>query len=142
LIAEEGKSTDADRKDAGAAQPGSKGSVKREYRAVLGAGGRLTASKAADCTNDVPEPLPPGASALPCHEVVLAISPTGAKLREKQTTPGQLVFTLANILGRPVIDRTAFQGSFDVHLEVSMDGLEGIADKLGVRASSAQPSDN
>jgi uncharacterized protein (TIGR03435 family) len=56
-------------------------------------------------------------------------------LRGKQATPGQLVFTLANIRGRPVIDRTAFQGSFDVDLEVSMDGLEGIADMLGVRAS-------
>jgi len=106
------------------------------------AGGKLTAPKTADCTNDVPEPLPPGASPLPCHEVVLAISPTGAKLRGKQATLGQLVFTLANILGRPVIDRTAFQGSFDVDLEVSMDGLEGIADMLGVRASSGQPPDN
>jgi hypothetical protein len=33
-------------------------------------------------------------------------------------------------------------GIVDVDLEVSMDGLEGIADMLGVRASSAQPSDS
>jgi uncharacterized protein (TIGR03435 family) len=97
--------------------------------------GKLTTSKTVDCADAAP-------SALPCHEVVLSISPTGARLRGEQASTAQLAVTLANILGRPVIDRTAFGGKFDVDMEVSLDGLDGIMDVLGIRSPTAPASDN
>jgi uncharacterized protein (TIGR03435 family) len=93
-----------------------------------GRGKLTTTSKSADCANAKAETLPAGSSPVPCHELVLSISPTGARLRGEQANTGQLVVTLANILGRPAIDRAAFHGWFDLDLEVSMDGLEGVPD--------------
>jgi uncharacterized protein (TIGR03435 family) len=74
--------------------------------------------------------------------VVLSISPTAVRLRGKQASTGQLVVTLANILGRPVIDKTTFAGQFDLDVEVSMDGLDGIMDMLGIRSPTAPAPDN
>ncbi len=106
------------------------------------ADGKLTTSKTADCTNSTPEPVPTGSLPRPCHDVLLSISPSGARLRGEQASTGQLVVTLANILGSPVIDKTTFRGWFDLALEVSMDGLEGILDLLGIRNPTAQTPDN
>ena len=105
-------------------------------------GGKLTTSKTVDCADAAPAVSPTGSSALPCHEVVLSISPSGVRLRGEQASTGQLVVTLANILGRPVIDRTAFAGKFDLDVEVSLDGLEGIMDMLGIRSPTTQAPDN
>jgi uncharacterized protein (TIGR03435 family) len=105
-------------------------------------GGKLTTSKTIDCADTGSAFSPAGSSTLPCHEVVLSISPTGARLRGEQASTGQLAVTLANILGRPVIDRTAFGGKFDLDVEVSLDGLDGILDVLGIRSPSAPASDN
>jgi hypothetical protein len=63
--------------------------------------------------------------------VVLSISPTAVRLRGRQANTGQLVVTLANIFGRPVIDKAMFAGQFDLDVEVSTDGLDGIMDMLG-----------
>jgi uncharacterized protein (TIGR03435 family) len=103
------------------------------------AGARLKKSNAADCAGGQPSSPSTGSSPLPCHEVVLSISPTGARLRGEQASTGQLVFTLANLLGRPVIDKTAFTGQFDLDLEVSLEGLEGIRSSLGIPATSPAP---
>jgi uncharacterized protein (TIGR03435 family) len=105
-------------------------------------GGKLTTSKTVDCADAAPPASPAGSSTLPCHEVVLSISPTGVRLRGEQASTGQLAVTLANILGRPVIDRTAFAGKFDLDVEVSLDGLEGIMDLLGIPSPAAQAPDN
>jgi uncharacterized protein (TIGR03435 family) len=104
--------------------------------------GKLKTSKTADCSLDAPEPVAEGSLPLPCHDVILSISPSGAKLRGEQANTGQLVATLAKILGIPVIDQTASHRWFDVDLEVSMDGLDGILDVLGVRNLTAQTPDN
>jgi uncharacterized protein (TIGR03435 family) len=106
------------------------------------ASGKLTTSKTADCENAAPQASPAGTPAIPCHEVVLSISPTAARLRGEQANTGQLVVTLANILGRPVIDQTTSAGKFDLDVEVSLDGLEGILDALGIRSPNAQSPDN
>jgi uncharacterized protein (TIGR03435 family) len=106
------------------------------------AGGKLTTSKTADCTSAAPESVPTGSLPLPCHEVVLSISPSGAKLRGEQASTAQFVVTLANILGRPVIDQTTSHGWFDLDLEISLDGLDGILDVLGIRSPTAQAPDN
>jgi uncharacterized protein (TIGR03435 family) len=106
------------------------------------AGGKFAASKSADCANVEPAPLPPGGSPMPCHEVVLSLSPDGARLRGEQANTSQLVVTLANILGRPVIDRTSNPGWFDLDLEVSMDGLEGVLSLLGLPNRTDQAPDN
>jgi len=104
--------------------------------------GKLMTSKTVDCADAGPTVSPAGSSTLPCHEVVLSISPTGARLRGEQASTGQLAITLANILGRPVIDRTAFGEQFDLDVEVSLDGLDGIMDVLGIRSAAAPASDN
>ena len=52
----------------------------------------------------------------------------------------RLAFTLANILGRTVIDKTAFTGTFDIHLEVSLDeALTGLTGPGGPGAPPTQP---
>src|ERR1019366_1635234 len=38
----------------------------------------------------------------------------------------QLVNALSNLLGRPVIDKTGFTGTFDVHLDFSREGTAGL----------------
>lgn len=105
-------------------------------------GGKLTTSNTADCADVAAQTSPADSSTLPCHEVVLLISPTAVRLRGKQASTGQLVVTLANILGRPVIDKTTFAGQFDLDVEVSRDGLDGIMDMLGVRSPTAPAPDN
>jgi uncharacterized protein (TIGR03435 family) len=94
-------------------------------------GTRLTKSNAADC-----DPT------LPCHEVVLSISPAGARLRGQQATTAQLVFTLANIMGRPVLDQTALTQAFDLDLQVNLGSLDGIAGFGGLGASTIQTTDS
>ena len=81
-------------------------------------GGKLTTSNTADCADVVAQTSPADSSTLPCHEVVLSISPSAVRLRGKQASSGQLAVTLANILGRPVIDKTTFDGQFDLDVEV------------------------
>ena len=88
-------------------------------------GAKLPASNDADCNDAAPLVSPAGSAPLPCHKVVFLLSATGVRLRGKQVNTGQLVVSLASILGRPVIDRTAFTGKFDLDMEVSMEGLEG-----------------
>jgi uncharacterized protein (TIGR03435 family) len=105
-------------------------------------GAKLTPSKKADCADAAADPSPTGPSPLPCHEVVLSISPTGARLRGEPANTAQFVFTLANILGQPVIDRTSFTGKFDLDLEVSLDGLDGLTDALGIRGATTQSPDS
>ncbi len=116
--------------------------VRREIRELpallmtLASRDKLRTARAADCTERAA-----GESTLPCHEVVLALAPTGVRLRGEQVTTGRLTLTLANVLGRPVIDRTEFGGRFDLDVEISMDGLEGLMDALGMRSASAQAND-
>jgi uncharacterized protein (TIGR03435 family) len=89
------------------------------------AGAKLKKANAIDCA-DRESHSSSAPILLPCHEVVLSMSPTGARLRGEQAKTGQLVLTLASILGRPVIDKTKLTQDFDLDFEVSRDGLEGI----------------
>ena len=41
-----------------------------------------------------------------------------------------------------MIDKTTFAGQFDLDVEVSMDGLDGIMDMLGIRSPTAPAPDN
>lgn len=105
-------------------------------------GGKLTTSNTADCADVATETSPANLSTLPCHQVVLSVSPTAVRLRGNQASTEQLAVTLANILGRPVVDKTAFAGRFDLDLEVSTDGLEGIMNPLAMRGPTAAATDN
>ena len=52
----------------------------------------------------------------------------------------RLAFTLANILGRTVVDKTGFTGTFDIHLEVSLDeALSGLTGPGGPGAPATRP---
>ncbi|MDR3701928.1 MAG: TIGR03435 family protein [Candidatus Sulfopaludibacter sp.] len=104
--------------------------------------GKLRTSKSAGCENALPLASSSGTPPLPCHQVVLWMSPTGVRLRGEQANTGQLAVTLASILGRAVIDQTNFAGTFDLDVEVSLDGLDALMDALGVRSPTTQSPDN
>jgi uncharacterized protein (TIGR03435 family) len=101
-------------------------------------GAKLVRSNAQDCLNADSN----AAARAPCHEVVLSLSPSGARLRGEQATTARLAFTLANVLGRPIVDKTEFSGQFDLDLEVSLDGLDGLSGLtyMGVHAGQTSES--
>ncbi len=68
-----------------------------------------------------PPPPPPGPDnrpAIPCGGFFMGPS----TLQGGGISMSQLADGLTNILGRPVIDKTGFTGTFDVHLEFSREG--------------------
>jgi uncharacterized protein (TIGR03435 family) len=70
-----------------------------------------------------PAPGQPG----PCGRLLVSMSPAGARLSGGNVSMSELVRVLSNLLGRTVIDKTAFTGTFDVHLEFAADeALAGI----------------
>ena len=74
--------------------------------------------------------------------MILSISPTGARLFGEQATTAQLVLTLANIIGRPVINNTGLTRQFDIDLEVSLQGLDGLVGLRALGTSTTVASDN
>jgi len=51
----------------------------------------------------------------------------------------QLADALSNMLGRPVIDRTGYSGTFDLHLEFTFEGMAGLGG--GGFSAPALPAD-
>ena len=86
------------------------------------------------------EPLdptaPPHPGPIPCGFPRIGMS---GSLDAGKMTMAQLVYTLAMIVGRPVIDQTGFKGTFDLHLKFAPDqaarGLPG----GGLSAAPADP---
>jgi uncharacterized protein (TIGR03435 family) len=70
----------------------------------------------------------PGGPPLPsCGRVRFGMSPSGALLEGSKASIGSLIFTLSHLLDRPVIDKTGFAETFDIHLEFAPDeALAGI----------------
>ena len=76
--------------------------------------------------NAPPAPPSPGRPG-PCGRAMVSMSPSGARLSGENISVAELVRVLSNILGRTVIDKTAFTGTFDAHLEFAPDeALAGI----------------
>jgi uncharacterized protein (TIGR03435 family) len=67
-----------------------------------------------------PPPTPGGRPPIPCGGFMMGPGILqGASLSMSQLTDG-----LTNILGRPVVDKTGFTGTFDVRLEFSREGTQ------------------
>ena len=69
-------------------------------------------------------PPAPG-QAVPCGQVIVAMSPAGLVLRGGAVPMAELIRVLANVLGRIVVDKTGFAGTFDVHMEFTADEALG-----------------
>jgi uncharacterized protein (TIGR03435 family) len=98
-------------------------------------GAKLPAAKEGGCVKldpknpTLPPPPPPGAGRGAGGPVMLGPPPCGGMMMGPFQMQGgnismtQFVGGLSNLLGRPVIDKTGFTGTFDLHLEYSPEGL-------------------
>jgi uncharacterized protein (TIGR03435 family) len=68
-------------------------------------------------------PPPPPARGQPAPTVCGGFLMDGTHLEGRRIAMPQFVNALANMLGRPVIDQTHYEGSFDVHLEFAPEGI-------------------
>src|ERR1700722_2889194 len=118
--------------------------------AVAKGGLKLPESKA-ECweehdANGRPSPPPvPGKPPLAsCGRVMGGLSPSGGHLEGKTASVGSLIFTLSHLLGRTIIDKTGFTGTFDMHLEFARDqalpGAPGGPAPGKFAADSSKPS--
>ena len=99
------------------------------YDLVAGKGGiKLSEPKAGSCVTPDPNagsmPPAPG-EALPCGRILIAMSPSGAQMRGGAVTMKELIRVLSNVLGRIVLDKTGLLGTFDVHMEFTVDETLG-----------------
>lgn len=115
------------------------------YAALPAKGGpRLPEAKAGSCVTFGPDSPPPmrvpgQSSPLVCG----GFSMGPYSLEGRKLSVAQLVNALSIILGRPVIDKTGFTGTFDVHLEFAPEGTAGRGQggfgPPGLAANSANP---
>jgi len=107
------------------------------YELTITKGGiKLQQPKPGGCAppvdNGVPvPPPPPGPGAPPpCGRVFMGMFNGKANLEGGNVPVAELVRVLANVMGRPVIDKTGISGKFDIHLpfapDSSLEGLPGI----------------
>jgi uncharacterized protein (TIGR03435 family) len=80
-----------------------------------------------------PPPAPGQLPPTPCGAFFM--SPN--RLEGGKIAMAQLVSALSNILARPVIDKTGFTGTFDVHLDFSREGTAALGGGLPAEAGNA-----
>jgi uncharacterized protein (TIGR03435 family) len=98
-------------------------------------GGKLEESRPGSCVTPGSAPQPPDQPA----QVVCGTFFTGpASLDVRKMLMTQIANTLAIILGRPVIDKTGFTGTYDFHLEFLPEGVAVAPGRQpGLEATSA-----
>jgi uncharacterized protein (TIGR03435 family) len=99
------------------------------YEVIVAKGApKLPAPKEGGCIapdpNEGPLPPPPG-QPIACGRILMMMSPSGAQMRGGQVSMKDLVNILSNVLGRTVVDKTGYQGAFDVHFEFTPDETLG-----------------
>ena len=76
----------------------------------------------------LPPPVGPG-QLRPCGSLMIAMSPSGLRMEGLKVSMAEFARILGMVVGRAVIDRTGFQGTFDVSLPFTPDeytmGLPG-----------------
>ena len=121
------------------------------YTLAVAKGGLKLPESKAECwaehdANGRPSPPPvPGKPPLAsCGRVMGGLSPSGGHLEGKSASVGSLIFTLSHLLGRTIIDKTGFTGTFDMHLEFARDqalpGAPGGPAPGEFAADSSKPS--
>lgn len=96
---------------------------------VARSGLKLPEPKPGNCSSPDPNapPLPAPGQPFPCGRVLMRMSPSGAQMQGGKVSMTELIRVLSNVLGRIVVDRTAFPGTFDVHLQFTPDdALAGV----------------
>jgi uncharacterized protein (TIGR03435 family) len=108
-------------------------------------GAKLPAPKEGACATPVPGRPEPAAP--PCGRVRISMSPGGVLMEGGSAPMPELARVLAIPLGRPVVDRTALIGPYDIHLEFSDDAsleatnsgiFTAIQEQLGLKLASAK----
>src|SRR5579859_5405571 len=82
-------------------------------------GPKLPLPKDGGCTTPVPGQNEPAAP--PCGRVRISMAPSGVLLEGGNAPTSELARVLAIPLSRPVIDRTALSGAYDIHLQFIND---------------------
>jgi uncharacterized protein (TIGR03435 family) len=76
-----------------------------------------------------PPPAPGQPLTVPCGRISAAAGPAGAQITGKTIPMAEFARVLSNMIGRPVIDKTGFAGTFDVQVSFNFDqalaGLSG-----------------
>jgi len=67
----------------------------------------------------LPDPAQP--PVIPCGGSFFTISPSGSQLLGGKVPMAELTRSLSTLLGRTVIDKTEFSGTFDLHLQFATD---------------------
>jgi bla regulator protein blaR1 len=114
------------------------------YNLVAAKGGlKLQNPKPQDCVAGSPgaEPPPTRGSPLllPCGNVAVSLAPLGLQIRGGQTSMQRLATILSGVLGRTVVDKTDFHGTFDIDLEFTPD--DAVAGIPGRGMPGALPTD-
>jgi uncharacterized protein (TIGR03435 family) len=113
---------------------------------------KIIASKEGSCTTvDPNSPPPPNPnSPPPCGSVRRALLSSGARIEAVGLTMPKLIEILSDTVGRTIIDKTGFTGTFDVRLEFAPDeaissGLSSgpsiftaLQEQLGLRLEGAK----
>jgi uncharacterized protein (TIGR03435 family) len=86
---------------------------------------KLPIPKEGDCIGSVAG-APPSAGLQPCGRVLVRIQTSNASLTGARVEMTDLTRVLANLLWRPVIDRTGYAAQFDVNVEFAADDAIGL----------------
>jgi uncharacterized protein (TIGR03435 family) len=105
-------------------------------------GPKLAASQKDSCTQvDPSAPPPPQPSSPPCGRLRVMAGATAWQIQGGSIGTPELVRTLERILGHPVLDRTGLTGTYDIHVEFTLDALAaGLAD-MAMAITPAAASD-
>ena len=107
-------------------------------------GPKLPAPKDGACATPVagqPEPTAP-----PCGRVRISMSPQGVLMEGGSAAISEITRVLAIALSRPVVDRTALSGTYDIHLQFTEDAADAsstgiftaVQEQLGLKLESAR----
>ena len=68
-----------------------------------------------------PHPVPGEPFVVPCGFITVSLSPLGLQIRGGRTSMQRLAAILSGVLGRTVVDRSGFRGTFDIDVEFTPD---------------------
>ena len=109
---------------------------------VARSGVKLPKPKQGSCIspdpNAPPLPFAPG-QPIPCGRVLVTLQPSGARMHGGGVSMTELIRVFSNVLGRTVVDKTGFTGTFDAHLEFTPD--ESLSGMPWPPPGSAAPGD-
>jgi uncharacterized protein (TIGR03435 family) len=107
---------------------------------------KLQRPKPGNCRSAIQNGLPPqsvprqGAPTRFCGVINGFISATSARINGEAVPVSELARVLGNMMGRPVVDKTALTGTFDIHLEFARDQVLQGTPALDVAPPTPDPA--